>query len=108
MNRLPVFWVQVPDEEDQEDVDRSIHFRLREDWVSVDSDQLILPITILGRDGETFSDPQPGILKQYGGEGLLNDMLLSDEDVEAGTEWILGHQEGRGRYVHPVPSEDDG
>lgn len=106
MNRLPVYWVEVPDEEDDDDTDRHIHFRLADDWVAVDSDQLVLPITLLGRDGEDFDDPQRGLLKQYGGEGLLNDMLLSDEQVEQGTEWIVGHSEARGRYVHPVPTDD--
>lgn len=106
MNRLPVFWVPAPDEDDSEDWDRYIAFRVREDWVAVDSDQLLLPVTLLERDGENLEDPQPGLLKQYGGEGLLNDMLMADEDLEKGTEWIVGHAEGRGRYAHPVPTDD--
>lgn len=107
MNRLPVYWVEVPDEDDDEDFDRSLHFRLRDDWVAVDADQLILPISVLGRNGETFDGGQPGLLKQYGGEALLNDMLLDDAELERGTEWIVGHQETRGRYVHSVPTDDD-
>jgi hypothetical protein len=105
MKRLPVFWVPAPDEEDPEDIDRYIGFTLREEWVCVDDDQLILPISLVERDGDSF-DPQPGILKQYGGEGLLNDLLMSDRELEKGTKWVLGHEEGTGRYLSAVGAED--
>lgn len=104
MNRLPVFWVPAPEEDDPDDYDRYVAIRLRDNWVAVDSDQLILPVTITERDGVDL-DPEPGLLKQYGGEGLLNDMLLADQEVEAGSEWIVGHAEGRGRYIEAIPDD---
>lgn len=107
MNKIPVFWVPAPDEDDPDDFDRYIAFRLREEWVAVDNDQLILPVSLLERDGQELEGPQPGILKQYGGEGLLNEMLMSDGDLEKGSEWLVGHMEGRGRYAQPLPSDDD-
>lgn len=105
MNRIEVVWCEVPDEEDQDDTDRYICFRLRDSWFAVDSDQLILPITLTERNGTTLDDPVPAILKQYGGEGLLNDMLLSDQDLEAGTEWMLSTTDGFGRTIEPISTE---
>lgn len=102
MKRLPVFWVSAPDEQETDDFERSITFRVTDDWLAVDSDQLILPITLIERDGEQLDEPEPGLLKQYGGEMLLNDLLLAEQDLEAGTRWLLGHQEGRGRYITPL------
>lgn len=101
MNRLPVFWVPAPDQEDSEDFERYLAFRIRDDWLAVDSDQLILPVTVTERDGENF-EGRPGLLKQYGGEGLLNDLLLAEQDLEEGSEWLLSHQEGVGRTIEPV------
>lgn len=101
MNRRPVVWVPAPDEEDPEDFDRYIAFRVAGEWLAVDADQLILPIVLVERDGEEI-DEQPAILKQYGGEGLLNDLLMAEQDLEQGSEWIVGHQEGVGRYVEEI------
>ena len=106
MNRLPVFWVPAPEEEDADDFERYIVFRLRETWLSVDSEQLILPVTLLERDGNRLEESQVGILKQFGGEGLLNDILLSDQEFETGSEWLLSHQEGIGRSIEPVQNLD--
>lgn len=106
MNRLPVFWVPAPDEDDRDDFDRYLAFRVRANWLSVDSDQLILPVTIFERDGEEVPS-QPGLLKQYGGEGLLNDLLMSEQELEEGSQWIVGHQEGTGRYIQALPDKDD-
>lgn len=100
MNRLPVFWVGRPSDDDPDDTERSISFRVTEDWVSVDDDQLILPVALLSRDGEDFDEPQPGILKQYGGEGLLNDLLMSDEDLEAGSTWVIQYDADIGFHVY--------
>jgi len=105
MKRMPVYWVPAPDEEDPEDQDHYIGFILREEWVAVDDDQLILPISLIERDGENF-DPEPGLLKQYGGEALLNDLLMSDTELEKGTKWIIGHEEGTGRYLEPAAPDD--
>ena len=102
MNRLPVFWVGRPDEDDPDDAERSIHFRVTEEWLSVDSDQLILPVTLLARDGDDLDDGQPGLLKQYGGESLLNDLLLADQDLEPGSEWIISYDEALGFQAYSV------
>lgn len=106
MNRLPVFWVPAPDEDDTDDFERYISFRVREDWLAVDSDQLIIPVTLTERDGTTLDEPQPGLLKQYGGEGLLNDILMADQDLEPGSRWLISHQEGTGRTAEPLPDSD--
>lgn len=106
MNRLPVFWNPAPDPEDSEDFERYIAFRVTADWVSVDDDQLILPVAVTERDGNGFDEGEQGILKQYGGHGLLNDMLLADQDLEAGSEWMLSHQEGIGRTIEALDGTD--
>lgn len=106
MNRLPVFWVQRPDEDDPDDVERSIHFRLTEDWVATDNDQLILPISLLARNGEDREEAKTGLLKQYGGEGLLNDLLLDGEPVEKGSEWIIAYDSDVGFSIYSVPTAD--
>lgn len=106
MNRLPVFWVQRPDDDDPDDTERSIHFRVTEDWLAVDNDQLILPITLIARNGDDLDDSQPGLLKQYGGEGLLNDLLMADDDLEAGSEWVISYDQGYGFVAYSVPTDD--
>jgi hypothetical protein len=99
MNRVPTVWVEAPEEDDPDDIDRSISFRLRDDWCAVDRDQLVLPITLLERDGTELEEPQPALLMQYGGEGLLNDLLMSDGNPEPGSTWLLQHTEGFGRNL---------
>lgn len=64
-------------------------FRIAEEWVAVDADQLILPIVVEDKTTISVEDEYRALLKQYGGESLLNDMLMSDQDVEQGTRWIL-------------------
>jgi len=103
MNRIPVFWVPAPDQDDPDDFERYIAFRVRDDWLAVDDNQLILPISITERDGKTLDASEAGILKQYGGEGLLNDMLMADQQLEPDTKWILSHQEGTGRTMEQLP-----
>lgn len=90
MNRLPVEWLAAPGEEDEiPDDGLELAFTLREPWVAVDADQLILPITVEDKTTITVEEPYDALLKQYGGEGLLNDMLLADADLEAGSSWVL-------------------
>lgn len=101
-----MFWVGRPDEDDPDNSERSIHFRVTEEWLAVDSDQLILPVALLGRDGDTFAEPKPGLLKQYGGEGLLNDLLLSSQDLGKGTEWVIQYDADIGFNAYEVPTDD--
>lgn len=107
MNRLPVFWVQRPDPdgEDPAETERSIAFRLTDDWVSVDADQLILPIALTSRNGEDFDEAKTGLLKQYGGEGLLNDILLDGEPLEKGSHWVLQYDADIGFHCYSVPDD---
>lgn len=104
MNRLDVFWLQRPDNDDESrnltSDYRAMRFRLTDEWVAVDSDQLILPIAVLWR---TDSDGvirdltgETGLLKQYGGERLLNDLLLAGKEPTKGTEWILEYYPASG------------
>ena len=109
MKRLPVFWVQRPDDDDPDDSTRSITFRVTEDWLATDSDQLILPIRLLERDGEPVNggDGHLGLLKQYGGERLLNDLLMDGEPLEAGSTWIIDYSADIGFHAYSVPSDAD-
>lgn len=107
MNRLDVFWLQRPDE-DEEDSNitthyRAMRFRLTDGWVATDADQLVLPVSIIWRtedDGMVMEyDGLPGLLKQYGGERLLNDLLLADQEPKKGTEWVLEYYPASGFTV---------
>lgn len=106
MNRLPTVWVEAPDEDDPDDLSHSVTFRLREQWCAVDRDQLVLPVTIVERDGEALEESRPAVLMQYGGEGLLNQMLLEAEGTpEPGSFWVLDHSEGFGRTLERIDRE---
>jgi hypothetical protein len=106
MNRVPTVWVEAPDEDDPDDVSHSLLFRLRNEWTAVDRDQLVLPVTVVGRDGEDLDEPRPAILMQYGGESLLNQMLLeADGTPETGSLWVLDHSEGFGRTIETIPED---
>lgn len=102
-NRLPVFWCQAPDEE--EDVGfHSLTFRITDDWFAVDSDQLILPVTVVARDGDDV-EPVTGLLKQYGGEAMLNDLLVEAlNGDETPRTWCIQH--GDRRQIYPVDRSD--
>lgn len=102
MNRRPVEWLAAPDEDEEMPADGlELRFELTEDWLAVDADQLILPIEVQDKTTITVDEPYEALLKQYGGEGLLNDMLMSDQDVEAGTEWVLLRTDGM-LTIHPL------
>lgn len=98
MNRIPTVWVEAPDEDDPDDFDHSMTFRLRDEWCAVDRDQLVLPVTVLERDGKALDEPKPAVLMQYGGDALLNQLLL-EGDVEDGNKYLLTHAEGFGREL---------
>lgn len=106
MKRLDVVWTRGPSDEDEGFQHRYIIVEIREPWLAVDGDQLILPVYLVERDGAELTDQEPALLKQYGGESLLNDMLLADADLEVGSRWEIGHEEERGRYAGPIPSDD--
>lgn len=90
MNRRAVEWLAAPDEDDEPPEDGlELHFRVTAEWFAVDADQLLLPIEVQDKTTIEVEEPYPAILKQYGGEGLLNDMLLSGQDLEQGSEWVL-------------------
>jgi len=90
MNRLPVEWLASPEDDEELPSDGlELSFRLSDDWVATDADQLILPIIVQDKSTIVVEDEYPALLKQYGGEGLLNDMLMSDQAVEQGSSWVL-------------------
>lgn len=102
MKRRPVEWLQAPPDDADYDVSR-LEFTIAGQWVATDADQLILPIRVTGKyRGDDaiveLTEDEEGyiaILKQYGGEGLLNDMLMSEEgELTQGGEWILWRREG--------------
>lgn len=108
IERRAVEWVARPDPDDDSapSGEQWIHFRMAGDWFAVDADQLILPITVIDQAGVTVEEPYPAILKQYGGEGLLNDMLLSDQDLEQGSNWEMIRWENR-LTIEPLELQDD-
>lgn len=105
MNRVEVVWVESPDEDAPQGAENSIRFRVTEEWVATDQDQLLLPITLIERDGEETEDGGvPAILKQYGGDAVLNSMLLADQDLEPGSEWVITRTKHR-RTVEPATTD---
>lgn len=108
MKRIPTVWVASPDDEDPDDDERSMVVRLREPWCAVERDQLVLPVTVLERDGSELDEPTPALLMQYGGESLLNDLLMaSDGQPEAGSKWLIQHSEGFGRTLAELPDQEE-
>lgn len=103
MKRRPVEWLAAPGEDDNPV--RSMTFRLIDEWVATDSDQLILPIRVYDKTDLKIEEPFVAILKQYGGEGLLNDMLMSDQDLMRGSVWTLWRREGL-LSVEPGDTDD--
>lgn len=94
MKRRNVEWLSNPaDDEDAPADGYELKFRVAADWFAVDSEQLILPIIVEDKTTISVEEEYPAILKQYGGEQLLNDMLLSDGNLEQGSEWILYRNE---------------
>lgn len=109
MNRVEVVWCENPGDEDEHPAERgenSITFRVTDEWVATDQDQLLMMVTLLARDGEELAEPVPAILKQYGGEQVLNSMLLNDQDLEKGSEWTIRRTAIR-RTVEPADRTDD-
>lgn len=105
MNRIEVVWCTKPDETDTaEQPTNSITFRVTDSWIATDQDQLLMSVTLLARDGTELAEPVPAILKQYGGEQVLNSMLLSDLDLEPGTEWTIERTPTR-RTVKPANND---
>lgn len=103
MERLQVFWLSRPEDDDEDSNAvgdyRAMRVRIHEEWVAVDADQLILPVTLLWRfdeEGLFQESGQPGLLKQYGGERLLNDLLLAEKDPAKGTEWLVEYYPASG------------
>lgn len=106
MDRIPVIWAERPDEED-EFGDSYLIVSLQSSWVAVDQDQLVCRVELVERDGTTLDEPEEALLKQYGGEGLLNQMLMSDQDVEQGSWWSVHHDEVHGVTIEPVAGGSD-
>jgi hypothetical protein len=101
MNRIEVVWCEKPDETDgPEQPTNSITIRVTEEWLTTDQDQLLMGIVLLSRDGRDLEEPVPAILKQYGGEQILNTMLLADQDLDVGSEWTISRTPTR-RTVEP-------
>lgn len=99
MNRSEVEWVARPSDDDDR-TDSYMIFRVTEEWFAVDAEQLILPIAVIEKDGEERNGT-PAILKQYGGERLLNDMLMCEQQLEAGSTWGIYAEPQRHLYVEP-------
>jgi hypothetical protein len=97
-------WYAAAPDDDAEETAGSLRFELAEPvWVAVDGQKLLMPINPLEKDGATIEpDEDFGILTQYGGHGLLNQMLIrSDGDLEPESEWVIRRTEDN-RSIHPV------
>lgn len=103
MKKKEIVFVTKPDEDAPRGASNSITFRLSGEWWAVDQDQLLLPISLLARDGEDVEEDGgvAAVLKQYGGDGVLNTMLLSDQEVEQGSTWRIERTDHR-RTVEPA------
>lgn len=105
MKRRPVEWLASPaDDEDAPPDGYDLTFRLAGDWFAVDADQLVLPIVVEDKSTIVVEDEYSAILKQYGGEGLLNDMLVADSELEEGSRWVLMRTEQL-LSVEPLPAD---
>ena len=105
MNRLPVEWLAGVAEDEEMPADGlEMVFRLADEWVATDSDQLVLPIVVESKTTIEVEEEYRALLKQYGGEGLLNDMLMSDQDLEQGSRWVLMRTESL-LTVEPLPTD---
>lgn len=108
MKRRPVEWLPAPDDDDDLDSDhKTMQFRVIDHWLAVDQDQLLLPIRVLDKtDVKVSEDGYTAVLKQYGGESLLNDMLMSEADLERGSTWELRRWQNR-LEIEPIEDPDD-
>lgn len=61
------------------------------EWFTVDGGQLIMPVRLHERNGNSLSDPPIVILKQYGGDRLARQLLA--EGVEGGDVFNLEENE---------------
>lgn len=112
MNRRRVWWVQRPDQtdDDGEQIPDSktdyehLRVRLVDEWYSINSrDQLILPVQPLYRLTDQvvpMDDNDPGLLVQYGGAELALDLL--EAGPSQGTEWIVAYDPRYGFVIDHV------
>lgn len=108
MERKPVEWLSAPGDDEEYPADGyELKFRIADDWVAVDADQLILPITVLSKTDMTVKEPYSALLKQYGGEGLLNDLLMAEQEPEQGSEWFLLRNENLLTIQEAGAGDDD-
>lgn len=103
MRTLDTFYVPRP-QEDESEGSKYLAFRLTDTWVAVDGDKLIMPVELTERNGQTLDEPREGLLSQYGGHRLLNQLLLDlDDRPEEGDEFLLEYDEMSGFVIRPVP-----
>lgn len=109
MKRRPVEWLGDGGEDDESTPSvRSMTFEIIDHWVATDADQLILPVRVLKKTDVNIESEEgyTAILKQYGGESLLNDMLMSEQELDRGSRWTLW-REGPRLEIEPAGDLDD-
>lgn len=85
----PVMWCSNPSEDDEDGPQHpDLTFKVIFPAYSVDQDQLILPVLVTEKDGDTV-EPTRARLKQYGGETILREIAFSDQPFVAGSKWNL-------------------
>jgi hypothetical protein len=102
MNTLDTFYVPRP-RDDEREGDKYLAFTLTNDWVAIDGEKLLMPVEVTERNGQTFDEPRRGLLSQYGGHKLLNQLLLElDSPPKVGDEFLLEYDEMRGFVLRSV------
>lgn len=106
-NERGTWFLQRPAEGEDGRALHDLVFRLAGDWYALDGDKLLLPIQPVEKGEDDLSHHGPGILTQYGGAELLLSMASSDQEVEAGSEWILTHDSSLGFTISPLELSDE-
>lgn len=107
MNRRRIEWIDAPDAEEGEPIEW-LSFRVAGEWYATDAEKLYLPITVLASSAMEVQEPYPAMLAQYGGESLLNDLALNDEQpLEQGAEYRVSRSDGAGGRMFTVETLDE-
>lgn len=101
VEELGTFFLPRPDEGEEP----SLYFKLRQQWYAIDGDKLILPIAAVEKNGTNINQSK-GLLTQYGGSELLLQMATSDQDMKAGSGWVLHYRDSYGFIIEPAALDD--
>lgn len=72
-------------------------------WYAVDGGQLVMPVRMLEKDGQSFDGEPTVLLKQYGGDRLARSIL--QEQLEPGDRFEISESNLGNFELETVPSE---